>query len=138
MSEAITVEELDQLCADYIAKKNYQKKAEARMEEIKQETKDAQSKAIAALEQLDKTENEGSFGKVKLVQKEYFKCIDKEAAYNWLRERGEFEHMASINAKTLSAHVKGLVHEARESGDFAWVPPGMEDATSDYAYLKID
>lgn len=133
----MTVEELDRLCQDFIAKKEYEKKADERFKEIKAETKEAQAKVIAALESLEKTQNEGSFGKVSLVQKEYYKCIDKEAAYNWLREQGQFEHLASVNANTLSSHIKGLVHEKRSEGDFAWMPPGMEDATSDYAYLKI-
>lgn len=133
----MTVEELDGLCEEFIKAKEYEKKAEERMKEIKQATKDAQAKVIAALEEMDKTENEGSFGKVKVVQKEYYKCVDKQAAYNWLRERGEFDDMASINANTLSSHIKGLVHEKHEEGQFDWLPPGIHDATSDYQYLRI-
>lgn len=131
------ISELDALCEDFIKKKDYEKKAEERMKEIKKETKEAQAKVIAALEAFDKRMNEGSFGKVSIVQKEYYKCVDKEAAYNWLRERGEFEYLASVNANTLSSHIKGLVAEKQDQGDFEWIPPGMVDATSDYAYLKI-
>lgn len=133
----MTVQELDELCADFIAKKEYVAKAEERMKEIKQEMKDAQSKVIAALEEMDKTENEGAFGKVKVHQKEYYKCVDKTAAYQWLRDRGEFDDMASINANTLSSHVKDLVHAEHEKGNFDWLPPGMHDATSDYQYLRV-
>lgn len=133
----MTVEELDALCADFIAKKEYVAKAEERMKEIKKEMKDAQSKVIAALEEMDKTENEGAFGKVKVTQKEYYKCIDKHAAYTWLKERGEFDDMASINANTLSSHIKDLVHDAHEKGEFDWLPPGIHDATSDYQYLRV-
>jgi len=134
---SMTVEELDNLTQDFLKKRAYEKKAEARMKEIKADTKEAQSKVIAALEALEKTENEGSFGKVKVQQREYFKVVNKEVAYNWLRERGEFDSMASINANTLSSHIKGLLKEKQGEGDFAWMAPGMEDATSDYTYLKV-
>lgn len=133
----MTVEELDELCAEFIKRKEYQEKAEERMKEIKALTKEAQAKVIAALEELDKTENEGSFGKVKVMQKEYYKCVDKTETYAWLRERGEFDDMASINANTLSSHVKNLVHEEHEKGNFEYIPPGMRDATSDYQYLRV-
>jgi len=137
MSEQMTVEKLDALCIDFVNRKEYVKKCEDRLKEIKAECSEAQSKVIAALESFDKTENEGAFGKVKLTQREYYKCVDKEAAYNWLREQGHFEAMASINANTLSSHIKGLLKEKQSDGDFAWMAPGMEDATSDYAYLRI-
>lgn len=133
----ITVEELDTLCAAFIAKKDYQKKSEKRLDEIKAETREAQSKVIAALEALNKTENEGGFGKVKISQREYYKMIDREQAMNWLKEVGEFDHLATVNAATFSSYVKGLVHDKRKDGDYVWVPPGVEDSTSDYTYLKI-
>jgi len=133
----MTVEELDALCEDFIKKRDYQKKAEERMKEIVNETKEAQSKVIAALEELDKTENEGAFGKVKVVQKEYYKCVDKDACYSWLKERGEFDDLASVNANTLSSHIKDLVHTKHNEGQFDWLPPGVHDATSDYQYLRV-
>jgi len=134
---SITVEELDNLCKVFLEKKAYQKKAEIRMDVIKTETKDAQTKVIAALRALDKTENEGPFGKVKITQREYYKMTDKEQAMAWLKEKGEFDHLASVNAATFSSYVKGIVSDKRQEGDYVWVPPGVEDATSDYTYLRI-
>ena len=133
----MTVEELDALCEDFIKKKEYEKKAEERMKEIKKETRDAQAKVIGALEELDKTENEGKFGKVRVVQKEYYKCVDKQECYDWLKQRGEFDDLASVNANTLSSHIKDLVHAKHEEGKFDWLPPGIHDATTDYQYLRI-
>lgn len=133
----MTVEELDALCEEYIKKKDYQKKAEERMKQIVQETKEAQSKVIGALEELNKTENAGAFGKVKIVQREYYQCVDKESCYDWLRQRGDFEALASVNANTLSSHIKEIVSQKHEEGDFAFMPPGVRDATSDYTYLRI-
>ena len=133
----MNVEELDKLCAEFIEKKEYQKKAQDRMDIIKEETREAQSALIAALKSFDKSENEGSFGKVKIMQREYYKMIDKEQAMAWLRETGDFDNLASVNAATFSSHVKGIVGEKRQAGDHVWVPPGVEDSTSDYTYLKV-
>lgn len=133
----MTVEELDKLCQVYIEKTEYKAKADKRMDEIKADLKEAERAVLDALEQLDKTENEGSFGKVKLTQREYYKMVDKEKAMAWLKERGEFEHLVSVNANTFSSHVKKLVHEKRDEGDFIWTPPGVEDSTSDYKKVKI-
>jgi len=134
----MTVDELDRLCQVFIDKKLYEEKSKNRLKEISAETKEAQAAVIAALEELDKRENQGSFGKVSLRQRTYYKAVDKEAVYAWLRERGEYETLSSINAKTLSAHVRPIIDEARDNEDYVWLPPGMEDATSETAYLKID
>jgi len=120
-----------------IEKTEYQKKAQTKMDGIKAETKAAELAVLDALEQLEKTENEGSFGKVKLTQREYYKMGDKEVVFDWLKERGEFEHLASVNANTFSSHVKKMVHEKREEGDYVWLPPGVVDSTSDYKKVKI-
>lgn len=134
---SITVQELDELCKTFIEKRDYRDKAKKRMDEIEAEVKEAQSKVIAALKELDKTENEGSFGKVKIMQREYYKMVDRESAMKWLKESGDFDALASVNAATFSSHVKGLVTEKRKEGDFVWLPPGVEDSTSDYTYLKV-
>lgn len=133
----MTVEELDNLCVILLEKVAYEDKAKKRMDEIKADTKAAETAVLEALESLDKTENEGSFGKVKITQREYYKMIDKEKAMAWLKERGEFEHLVTVNANTFSSHVKKLVHEKRDEGDFIWTPPGVEDSTSDYKKVKI-
>jgi len=133
----ITVEELDALCAVYIEKQAYQDKAEKRMKEIKEVTKLAELAVLDALESLDKSENEGAFGKVKLTQREYYKMSDKEEVFDWLRGRGEFEALATVNAATFSSHVKKMVHDKRDEGDFVWLPPGVVDSTSDYKKVKI-
>lgn len=140
MSESqkpITVEQLDALTQKFLDAKSQQEEAERAADNAKAYTRSCQSEVIGALEQLGKTLNEGSFGKVSIVQREYYKVLDKEATYDWLRKRGEFDDLASVNANTLSSHVKKIVHERREQeNDFVWVPPGMVDSTSDYKYLK--
>ncbi len=63
--------------------------------------------------------------------------VDKDQVFNWLREIGEFDNLATINAATFSSYTKRLVEDKRDQGDFVWVPPGVEDATTDYTYLKF-
>lgn len=134
----MNVEELDRLCEEAIKLKAiYEEKDEAKKAAHK-EFKAVEGKIINILEEHGKQENEGSFGKVKILATEYFKMSDKDEAMQWLKETGDFDALASVNAKTFSSHVKALVHEKRDSeGDFAWMPPGVEDATSQYKKLRI-
>lgn len=132
-----SVKELDLLCSELKDLRTLKKEIKAKLDEVEKEYKSKQSEIIKLLEELGKTENEGSFGKVKVVQREYYKMNNKDEVFNWLRERGDFESLATVNANTFSSYVKKLVEQKREEGDFVWTPPGVEDATSDYTYLRI-
>lgn len=145
MTEEMTVEKLDALCANLVEGKEYIKKCEARLKEIKEEYAELESTIIASLEKFGKTENEGEFGKVAITQRTYYKCVDPDSTNAWLRERGEYDSLAKISAATLSSHIKGIVDEQHrlykstkgEEGDLGWMAPGMVDSTSDYVRLKI-
>lgn len=134
----MTVQALTELIEVFLKAKDDAEKASAAADNAKEQMRVCQSAVIGALEGLNKTEEQGSFGKVKVVQREYYKVTDKYAAYEWLKKRGEFDDLASVNANTLSSHVKAIVHQRREQEkDYVWVPPGMVDSTSDYKYLRV-
>jgi len=137
-NEPMTVEQLDDLIVKFLEAKDASEKAQGAADDAKELMKFCQSAVIGALEGLDKTENEGFFGKVKVVQREYYKVLDKHTCYEWLKARGEFDDLASVNANTLSSHVKAIIHQRREQeNDYIWLPPGMQDSTSDYKYLRV-
>ena len=93
---------------------------------------------ISALQSMEKSQYEGPFGEIKITQREYYKMTDKEKTFQWLKERGEFEALATVNAQTFSGHAKKIIHQKREEeNDFVWLPPGVEDSTSDYTKAKI-
>ena len=48
------------------------------------------------------------------------KAEDREIAYNWLKERGLFDALATINPNTL----RGFINERLEAGEE--LPPGVE------------
>ncbi len=131
------VEELDKLCEEFITLREKKDAAKKVLESMEDSFKAKQAEVITALQALDKSENEGAFGKVKIVQTEYYKMVDRENALNWLKETGEYDNLVSVNARTFSSHVKGIIEQKREAGDFVWMPPGVEDSTSDYTYLRV-
>jgi len=133
----MTLEELDKLTTRVIELKEFKEKKDQEKKEAEKAFKTAQAELITALEAHGKTENEGDFGKVKLVTTEYYKMTDKDEAMGWLKDTGDFDALASVNARTFSSHVKQLIAEKRDEGDFVWMPPGVEDATSDYKYVRI-
>lgn len=131
------VKELDTLCEEFIKLKEAKEKAEAEVEKIAAQLKVAQTALIAMFEKLDKDEYSGAFGKLKIAQREYYKMQDKEVVMNWLKETGDYDDLVTVNAQTFSSHVKGILEERRAAGDFAWLPPGVVDSTSDYKHLKL-
>lgn len=134
----MTVQALNDLIEKFLTAKTAAEESQAAADNAKEQMRVCQSAVIGALEGLDKTEEQGSFGKVKVVQREYYKVTDKYAAYEWLKKRGEFDDLASVNANTLSSHVKSIVHQRREQeNDYVWVPPGIVESTSDYKYLRV-
>ncbi len=131
------VEELDGLCIELIALKEEVEATDNKLKETREKFRLKQTEVLAAMEKYDKTEMSGPYGKLKIQQREYYKMTDKEAALNWLKERGDFDNLVSVNANTMSSYVKQLVHAKREEGDFCWTPPGVTDSTSDYKTIKI-
>ena len=52
---------------------------------------------------------------------------DKEALFNYLREKGEFDGMISINANTLASWAVREIEAKKEAGIFGWLPPGLKE-----------
>ena len=131
------VEDLDTLCIELITQKEICENIEEKLDEAKEKYRLKQTEVIDALEKFEKTEMSGPYGKLKITQREYYKMTDKQAAMDWLKERGDFDNLVSVNANTMSSYVKSLIEEKRAEGDFCWVPPGITDSTSDYKTIKI-
>lgn len=60
----------------------------------------------------------------------------REAFFEYLREKGIFEDMVSVNSRTLTSWAIKEIEEQEEQGNIGWVPPGLE-APSEYETLSI-
>lgn len=61
---------------------------------------------------------------------------DKEKLFNFLREKGLFEQMVSVNSQTLNSLYKSLAEEALQQGNLDFKIPGVEEPTI-YTTLKL-
>jgi hypothetical protein len=136
VDKTVSIEELDALCEDYIKHKALEEEAKKTAKDAAALTKEKEKAVIQALEALDRAEYSGPFGKLGITQRRYYKMADKDQVFRWLKEKGDFEDLATVNAQTFSSYCKQLIDDKRSQGDFVWQPPGVEDATSDYTYLR--
>lgn len=61
---------------------------------------------------------------------------DKEALFNYLREKGEFEGMVSVNSQTLTSWARREIEAKKEAGVFGWLPPGLKEP-NEYDTLSL-
>ena len=135
MSE--TLKELDDLCAKLVTIQKHKEEQKEFLGEIEKELKTVEMKILDVLEKHDKTEYSTEYGRFSIKGRTYYKMIDKDQAMNWLKETGDFDALASVNAQTFSKHVNTIVEEKRNEGDFAYMPPGVEDSSSTYKGIKV-
>jgi len=60
----------------------------------------------------------------------------KAAFYEWLKAKGDFENLISVNSRTLTSYVKKEIEALEEEGKFGFVPPGLE-APETVHYLSL-
>ena len=62
---------------------------------------------------------------------------DKEAFFEYLRKKGEFDSMISVNSRTLASWYKEEVEAAKSRGEMDFVVPGLKDAgISEYLSVR--
>jgi len=61
---------------------------------------------------------------------------DKQALFDYLREKGEFDGMVSVNAQTLTSWARREIEAKKEAGVFGWLPPGLKEP-NEYDTLSL-
>lgn len=107
----VTLEEVDALAEE--VKELYFKKKE--LQGLADEASKAyNSKAyqlMNILEDHGKKKHEGSFGKITLVEKAYFKITDYDKAMQWLKDDGTYEALRKVTAADFSKRVAEVAIE---------------------------
>lgn len=82
---------------------------------------------------MEKSSYDSSFGKI-VIQKRFSvrqpkDPEEREKFFNYLREKGLFEDMVSVNSMTLNAYYKQELETARQEGNFDFAIPGLSEPT---------
>jgi hypothetical protein len=80
----------------------------------------------------------GKFTKTKRVSVKQPATPEAKAAFfQYLKDKGDFDNMISVNSRTLSSYVKKEIEAQEEEGVLNFVPPGLEKPeTIHYLSLK--
>lgn len=126
----VTVEDLDfRQEAIFMQRKDYEFKKKLATEANKQLVK-MQMEHIAVLQELDKVKYQSASGTFSYRPEESFKVPstpeDRKLFFDYLKEKGIFDAMITVNSRTLNAFAKeeGVIQEGQ--GNFDFEIPGLE------------
>lgn len=138
-ASAVTIKELSNLCEAFQKVKeeiDIVKEELDRQEEIK---KDLERKILNVFESSELTNFETPIGKITKVGRSTVKlpATPEERAkfYDYLKSKGEFDGMISVNSNTLNSYVRQIIKNAENDGRIPQMPPGIESYSTHY-YLK--
>lgn len=132
---SISVEELNDKCRVlFESRKAYEdKKAEA--SKLNEAYEQAEKEVVEILLALEMKNFDSKYGKVSIVQKEYYHvpkaAEDKEKIRKYLEEKGLFENLWGINSMTWNSWLKKEKEIAVEERRFLDIP-GVEVPTISY------
>jgi len=106
----VTLGDLEAVCRECYEIKSKIEELKDQESELNDELKKKQEKIILILENHKKDNYESAYGKVIVVERSSVRIPsspeEKEAFFNYLKERGLFESMVNINSQTLNAFYK--------------------------------
>ena len=136
----LTIKELNDICESMYRLKAEIADLEAKASEKNDAYKELEAKVLATLEAHNLSNFDSASGKIirqgRLSVKQPADPEAKKKFFDYLREKGIFEEMVSVNSKTLTAYVKKEIENAEAEGKIGFVPPGLETPSRHY-YLAL-
>lgn len=106
----------------------------------KSQYKEIEAKVLEYLEQYSLSQFECELGKISVGKRFSVRQPAtpqaKEAFFEYLKGKGDFENLISVNSKTLGSYVRAEIESAEAKGDIGWIPPGLE-APERIPYLSL-
>ena len=92
-----------------------------------------ESKVMSVMQQFNKTSYRSSYGLLVRSERWSWKTPksdeDKQAFYGYLKSKGLFDTMISVNSQTLNSFAKKELELAKEEGDLDFKLPGLGEPT---------
>lgn len=107
----VTLEEVDNLAAKVKELYDKKKDLDERSKEASAEYNKEAFRLMTILKDHDKKKHEGSFGRISMVTRNYFKITDYEQAMQWLKEDGTYESLRKVSAADFSKRVSEIAIE---------------------------
>ena len=133
IAEALTVAELDQACEKLLAKKQELEAASEVVTNLQAEYTGLELKVLAHLEMFGKDRYQAASGMLSVVNKFSYKIPrtteDREKFFQYLKEKGHYDSLISVNSQTLNAYCKEEMEAAALSGNIDFSLPGISEPT---------
>ena len=128
-SSKITVEEL-KACAEAIfAAKNQKEEIEKELSSVNESIRTLENRCLEYLSALGLESFKSTSGTVTSSQRVAYTVpktdTDRESFFNYLREKGVFDGLVTVNYQTLNGWAKKEYEAAKEAGDLFFSIPGL-------------
>lgn len=132
-ADEVTVHALDELVMKY---KTQRDRCDQLKEVLKSESvnlEGIEKSVMAILGQIGRAYFDSPFGRIAIRQKKYWSLPrtveERQAFFNYLKEKGQFESLVSVNSQTLQGYMGDLLREAELDGKLVEFekPPGLSD-----------
>lgn len=126
---SMTVKELDDLTSEIFTLKSDKDKIEETLSELNKSLQAKERKCIEVMKELHLESFKGSGGTLTPYDKVSYGVPkteeDRQAFFNYLKERQVFDGMVTVHHATLNAYVTQAFNEAKERGDIFFSVPGL-------------
>ena len=130
----LTISQLNDLCLQFKSLKDSKKELEDQVKEFEALIGVVQSKILAQLEANNMTQHRGEFGLIHVTKRAQVAqpetMQDKAQFFDYLRERGIFMDLVSVNSNTLKSWVNEQMENQAQAGNFTFSIPGLKPPTS--------
>lgn len=133
MSTDITVQELNNKIARIAELRAKEQEASLAKKVITEELESEEASMIEALNALEMTSHKGPAGGVSISHRTSVKTPKtleaKNKLFDYLRAKGLFDTMVSVNSQTLNSFYKAEMEQAIEAGNSEFQIPGLDEVT---------
>lgn len=128
---SVTVEEFEALCKQLRDKRSEYEDAKRVASGINEEVVAIENKLAECLNSTDKDTYKSEYGTVSLTFRTSYKVPQGDGRpefFNYLKERGVFDHLITVNSQTLNAWSRKEIEAAKERGEILEIP-GLGEPT---------
>src|SRR3990167_8722461 len=134
VQQELTLEQLEKRVGDYALKKEAIRKKKEELELLEKESKFIEEELLSCMAQHGQTRyHSASYGTIFRVDKFSVKVPktpeERDAFFKYLKERGLFESMITVNSQTLNSWHSEELAQAKLNGEIDFKVPGLNEVT---------
>jgi hypothetical protein len=122
---SITVEEFETLCRDLKDKRELYELKKREASDVNAQVEAIENKLAECLDESGKDSYKSEFGTVSLSFRTSYRVPQgdgREEFFNYLKSRGDFDGLITVNSQTLNGWAKKEIEAAKERGEVLEIP----------------